>query len=293
MKKFFSGYHLAKLVCLLLMAGILCLSQKTTAMASADTPYRESNLTGTTGERTNERAPGTSENADDLAELNIANTVTMTYGDGNGSVNGALRILMILTLIAIAPTLIIMMTSFTRIIIVLHFTRQALNTQTAPPNTVLIGIALFLTFFIMQPTLTSVYTEAVVPYEAGELNEEEAITKAAAPIRTFMYKQTLKKDVNLFMDISRLEWNGELDEIPMSVLVPSFIISELRYAFIIGFLIYIPFIVIDMVVASTLMSMGMMMLPPTTISMPFKILLFVLADGWYLIIKGLVDSFYW
>ncbi len=293
MKKYFSGYHLAKIVCLLLLAGILCLSRKTTAFAVTDTPYRDSNLTGTTQERTNERAPGASENADELAELNIANTVTITYGDGNGSVNGALRILVILTLIAIAPTLIIMMTSFTRIIIVLHFTRQALNTQTAPPNTVLIGIALFLTFFIMQPTLTTVYTEAVAPYEAGELNEEEALAKAAAPIRTFMYKQTLKKDVSLFMDINRLEWNGELDEIPMSVLVPSFIISELRTAFIIGFLIYIPFIVIDMVVASTLMSMGMMMLPPTTISMPFKILLFVLADGWYLIIKGLVESFFY
>ena len=290
MKKIFSGYHLAKLVCLLLLAGIL-FSRKTTALAATDTPYRESNLTGTTEERTNERAPGTAENADDLAEMNIANTVTITYGNGNGSVNGALRILVILTLIAIAPTLIIMMTSFTRIIIVLHFTRQALNTQTAPPNTVLIGIALFLTFFIMQPTLTSIYTEAVVPYEAGELNEEEALTKAAAPIRQFMYGQTFKKDVSLFMDINRLEWSGELEEIPMSVLVPSFIISELRRAFIIGFLIYIPFIVIDMVVASTLMSMGMMMLPPTTISMPFKILLFVLADGWYLIIKGLVESF--
>ncbi|MBD5477130.1 MAG: flagellar type III secretion system pore protein FliP [Lachnospiraceae bacterium] len=290
MKKYFSGYHLAKLVCLLLLAGIL-FSRKTTALAATDTPYRESNLTGTTDERTNERAPGTAENADDLAEMNIANTVTITYGNGNGSVNGALRILVILTLIAIAPTLIIMMTSFTRIIIVLHFTRQALNTQTAPPNTVLIGIALFLTFFIMQPTLTSIYTEAVVPYEAGEMNEEEALTKAAAPIRQFMYGQTFKKDVSLFMDINRLEWSGELDEIPMSVLVPSFIISELRRAFIIGFLIYIPFIVIDMVVASTLMSMGMMMLPPTTISMPFKILLFVLADGWYLIIKGLVESF--
>ncbi|MBD5449420.1 MAG: flagellar type III secretion system pore protein FliP [Lachnospiraceae bacterium] len=293
MKKYFSGYHLAKLVCLLLLAGILCLSQKTTALAVTDTPYRESNLTGTTEERTNERAPGASEDADELAELNIANTVTITYGNGNGSVNGALRILVILTLIAIAPTLIVMMTSFTRIIIVLHFTRQALNTQTAPPNTVLIGIALFLTFFIMQPTLASVYTEAVVPYEAGELNEEEALAMAAGPIRTFMYKQTLKKDVSLFMDINRLEWSGDLEEIPMSVLVPSFIISELRTAFIIGFLIYIPFIVIDMVVASTLMSMGMMMLPPTTISMPFKILLFVLADGWYLIIKGLVESFYY
>ena len=292
MKKYFSGYHLAKVICLLLMAGILCLSRKTTALAVTDTPYRDSNLTGTTEERTNVREPGASQDADELAELNIANTVTVSYDGSNGSVNGALRILVILTLIAIAPTLIIMMTSFTRITIVLHFTRQALNTQTAPPNQILIGIALFLTFFIMQPTFAAIYTEAVVPYEAGELNEQEALEKAAAPIRTFMYKQTLTKDVSLFMDIDRLEWNGELDDIPMSVLVPSFIISELRTAFIIGFLIYIPFIVIDMVVASTLMSMGMMMLPPTTISMPFKILLFVLADGWSLIIEGLVRSFY-
>jgi flagellar biosynthetic protein FliP len=263
-----------------------------TVESSTDTPYRESNLTGTNDERTNIDEPGASDNAEDLAELNIANTVTVTYDGGNGSINGALRILIILTLIAIAPTLIIMMTSFTRIIIVLHFTRQALNTQTAPPNTVLIGIALFLTFFIMQPTLSTIYTEAVVPYEAGELEQEEALEKASVPIREFMYRQTQKKDVNLFMEINRTTWNGELEEIPMSVLVPSFIISELRTAFIIGFLIYIPFIVIDMVVASTLMSMGMMMLPPTTISMPFKILLFVLADGWYLIIKSLVESFY-
>lgn len=266
---------------------------KTNAYASeTDTPYRDSNLTGTHNERTNIEEPGASDNADDLAELNIANTVTVTYNDGNGSVNGALRILVILTLLAIAPSLIIMLTSFTRIVIVLHFTRQALNTQTAPPNTVLIGIALFLTFFIMQPTLTSIYSDAVVPYESGQLTQEEALQKASVPLRDFMYRQTQKKDVNLFMEINRTEWSGELDDIPMSVLIPSFIISELRTAFIIGFLIYIPFIVIDMVVASTLMAMGMMMLPPTTISMPFKILLFVLADGWYLIIKNLVESFY-
>ena len=292
MKKYFSGYHLAKLICLLMVAGILCLSQKATAYAVNDTPYRDSNLTGTSSERTNIDPPGDSDNADDLAELNIANTVTVTYNNGNGSVNGALRILVILTLIAIAPSLIIMLTSFTRVIIVLHFTRQALNTQTAPPNTVLIGIALFLTFFIMQPTLAQIYTEAVVPYEAGELETEEAITAAVEPIRQFMYGQTLKKDVAFFMDVSRTEWDGELASIPMSVLVPSFIINELRTAFIIGFLIYIPFIVIDMVVASTLMAMGMMMLPPTTVSLPFKILLFLLADGWNLVIGNLVRSFY-
>ncbi len=147
MKRYFSGYHLAKLICLLVVAGILCLSQKVTVYAVNDTPYRESNLTGTSSERTNINPPGDSDNADDLAELNIANTVTVTYNNGNGSVNGALRILVILTLIAIAPSLIVMLTSFTRGIIVLHFTRQALNTQAAPPNMVLIGIALFLTFF--------------------------------------------------------------------------------------------------------------------------------------------------
>ncbi len=300
MKKYFSGYYLAKYICLLMVAGILYLSQgnivfaaEDTTTAVTDTPYRDSNLTGTTAERTNQDPPGASETAEELAELNIANTVTVTYEGGNGNVNGALRILVILTLIAIAPTLIIMLTSFTRVIIVLHFTRQALNTQTAPPNTVLIGIALFLTFFIMQPTMTAVYTEALVPYEAGDLTQEEAFAAAAGPIREFMYKQTQKNDVYFFMDINRTEWNGELNDIPMSVLVPAFIINELRQAFIIGFLIYIPFIVIDMVVASTLMSMGMMMLPPTTISMPFKILLFVLADGWYLVIKGVVETFYY
>lgn len=291
MKKYFSGHYIKKIICLLFLAGILCISRKDVAYATGSA-YVESNLTGTTNERTNVENPGASESQEDLKELNIANTVTVTYNDGNGSLNASLRILITLTLIAIAPSLIIMLTSFTRIIIVLHFTRAALNTQTAPPNNVLIGLALFLTFFIMKPTLTNIYTDAVVPFEAGELTQEEALEEALDPIREFMYSQTQKKDVSLFMEINRTDWNGELDEIPMSVLVPSFVVSELRTAFIIGFLIYIPFIVIDMVVASTLMSMGMMMLPPTTISMPFKILLFILADGWYLIIGNLVKTFY-
>lgn len=293
MNRCFSGCRLAKFICLLVVAGILCLTPGFSAQAANDTPYRESNLTGTGTERTNVRPPGASESAEELSNLNIANTVTVTYNNGNGSVNGALRILVILTLISLAPSLILMLTSFTRIIIVLHFTRQALNTQTAPPNTVVIGIALFLTFYVMQPTFSAVYTEAVKPFEAGELTQEEALSAAAAPIRQFMYGQTQKSDVNFFMDLSRTAWDGELDSIPISVLVPAFVINELRTAFIIGFLIYIPFIVIDMVVASVLMAMGMMMLPPTTISMPFKILLFVLADGWYLVIKGVVESFYY
>ncbi|MCH5250855.1 MAG: flagellar type III secretion system pore protein FliP [Lachnospiraceae bacterium] len=295
MKKFFSGHHIKRVVCLLFLAGILFaivfVGGKDIVYAT-ESPYVESNLTGTTAERTNINEPGSSEDQDDLRELNIANTVTVTYNNGNGTLNGALRILITLTLIAIAPSLIIMLTSFTRIIIVLHFTRAALNTQSAPPNNVLIGLALFLTFFIMQPTITNVYNEAIVPFEAGEFDQTEALEAAQHPIREFMYPHTQKKDVGVFMEISGTEWSGELDDIPFSVLVPSFIISELRTAFIIGFLIYIPFIVIDMVVASTLMAMGMMMLPPTTISMPFKILLFVLADGWNLIIGSLVKTFY-
>lgn len=249
-------------------------------------------LTGTDDERTNITDPGSAETAEDLSELNIANYVTVTYDNGNGDINGALRIFITLTLIALAPSIIIMMTSFTRIILVLHFTRTALNTQTAPPNMVIIGLALFLTFYIMQPTILRVYNEAYVPFNNGEITQQELLDKAMVPIREFMYPQTQRKDVVMFMEISGDEWDGTLDDIPTTVLVPSFMISELRTGFIIGFLIYIPFIVIDMVVASVLMSMGMMMLPPTTISMPFKILLFVLADGWNLIIGSLVKTFY-
>ncbi|WP_296838440.1 flagellar type III secretion system pore protein FliP [Butyrivibrio sp.] len=249
-------------------------------------------LTGTDDERTNITDPGSAETAEDLSELNIANYVTVTYDNGNGDINGALRIFITLTLIALAPSIIIMMTSFTRIILVLHFTRTALNTQTAPPNMVMIGLALFLTFYIMQPTILRVYNEAYVPFNNGEITQQELLDKAMVPIREFMYPQTQRKDVVMFMEISGDEWDGTLDDIPTTVLVPSFMISELRTGFIIGFLIYIPFIVIDMVVASVLMSMGMMMLPPTTISMPFKILLFVLADGWNLIIGSLVKTFY-
>jgi flagellar biosynthetic protein FliP len=256
------------------------------------TTDRDSQLTGTREDRTNINDPGSSETPDDLKELNIANTVTVTYDNGNGQLNGALRILITLTLIALAPTLLVMMTSFTRIVVALHFTRTAIGTQTSPPNLVMIGIALFMTLFIMQPTLTEAYNTAVIPFENGEMEQQEFFEEVMKPFRHFMYGQTQTKDVRLFMQIDGLDWDGELESIPNVVLVPSFIVSELRTAFIIGFLIYIPFIVIDMVVASVLMSMGMMMLPPTTISLPFKILLFVLADGWSLIIGNLVKSFY-
>lgn len=248
--------------------------------------------TGQQDERTNIDEPGASDNADELSDLNVQNTFTITYNDGNGNLNGALRIVLTLTLIMLAPTLLVMLTSFTRIIIVLHFTRTALNTQTSPPNIVMIGIALFLTFFIMRPTFATIYTDAIVPLDEGRIETEEAFEIAQKPIRDFMYPQTMQKDVSLFLDIGGYTWDGEPDTVPLEVLVPSFILSELRTAFVIGFVIYIPFIVIDMVVASVLMSMGMMMLPPTTISMPFKILLFVLADGWNLILGNLVRTFY-
>lgn len=288
MKKLFATKRISKIICLLVVAGILCIIPSTEVYATSV----DSNLAGTTEERTNIREPGSSESAEELAELNIANNLSIEYNNGNGQVNGALRILLTLTLIALAPTLLIMLTSFTRVIIVLHFTRAALNTQTAPPNQILIGLALFLTFFIMRPYLGRIYVDAVIPFEAGQLTQEEFMEAGIAPLRDFMYGQTQVDDVRVFLEISGEEWDGNLESIPTAVLIPSFIVSELRTAFIIGFIIYIPFIVIDMVVASTLMSMGMMMLPPTTISMPFKILLFVLADGWNLIIMNLIRTFY-
>ena len=208
------------------------------------------------------------------------------------SLSATLQILLVLTVITLAPSILIMLTSFTRIIIVLHFVRSALGTQSTPPNQVLIGLALFLTFFIMSPVLTQVNANAVQPLSRGEISQEEAFDAGVAPIRTFMLEQANVKDLRLFMDIAGITTVETVDEIPITVVIPSFIISELRKAFIIGFLIYIPFIVIDMVVASTLMSMGMMMLPPTMISMPFKILLFIVADGWNLIIGELVQTFY-
>ncbi|HAB59135.1 MAG TPA: flagellar biosynthetic protein FliP [Lachnospiraceae bacterium] len=220
-----------------------------------------------------------------------------TNGEGSG-VASTLQIVILLTVISIAPSLLLMVTSFTRIIVVLHFVRSALATQTTPPNQVLIGLALFLTVFIMGPVFTQVNNEAIKPLSKGEITQEEAFKKGMEPIRGFMFNQVKNRpqDIKLFMDIANLGDANitvyELDDVPNSVLIPAFMISELRAAFIIGFLLYIPFIVIDMVVASTLMSMGMMMLPPTTISMPFKILLFILADGWNLIIGNVVKTFY-
>lgn len=284
----FSGIQIVKVICLLFTVGILCITQKLEVSAST---LGNIGLNTENGSSTDTDSTVDS-NGTIKDELNEGTDFSITVNNGNGSLNGSLSILITLTLISLAPTLLIMLTAFTRIIIVLHFTRAALNTQTAPPNQVLIGLALFLTLFIMSPTITTIYEEAVVPLEAGEISQDEAFDNAVIPIREFMYTQTQASDVKMFMDIAGTQWDGSLDGIPLSVLIPSFIVGELRVAFQIGFLIYIPFIVIDMVIASTLMSMGMMMLPPTTISMPFKILLFILADGWNLIIGNLVKTFY-
>ena len=223
----------------------------------------------------------------DNFEFNISSNA------GSSSLSASLQMLLVLTVLSIAPSILIMMTSFTRIIVVLHFVRSALGTQQTPPNQVMTGLALFLTLFIMAPVISDVNTNCVQPYQAGQITQEEALNAGLKPIREFMFEQTNRSDIKLFLDIEgeEREINSE-EDIPTMVLMQAFMISELRTAFIIGFLIYLPFIIMDMVVASTLMSMGMMMLPPTTISMPFKILLFVLADGWDLVIGQLVRTFY-
>ena len=217
--------------------------------------------------------------------------IGISTSDGNDMAS-VLQMLLVLTVISLAPSILIMLTSFTRIVIVLHFTRAALGTQTVPPNQVIIGLSLFLTFFVMSPVFTEVYDSALKPLSNNEISVEEAYETGVKPLKSFMLKQTSTKDLDTFFKIAGYEEGSVTseDDISMTVLVPSFIISELRIAFIIGFL-YIPFIIIDMVVSSTLMSMGMMMLPPTTISAPFKILLFVMADGWNLIIGNLVATF--
>ena len=204
---------------------------------------------------------------------------------------GALQILLLLTVLALAPTLLVMVTSFTRIVVVLSFVRTAIGTQQVPPNQVLVGLALLLTFFVMNPVIRDVNTNAVQPYLKNKISQSVALDRAAQPLRTFMFKQTREKDIQLFYTISKEPRPKEQKDVPTYLLVPAFVLSELKTAFQIGFAIYIPFIVIDMVVASILLSMGMMMIPPVIISLPFKILIFVLVDGWDLTVSALFQSF--
>jgi flagellar biosynthetic protein FliP len=208
-----------------------------------------------------------------------------------GDVSVVLQIFLLLTVLSLVPAVLIMLTSFTRIVIVLSVLRQAIGTHQMPPNQIVIGLALFLTFFVMTPVWQRVDKEALQPYLDKKITQEQALENAAKPIRHFMFKQTREKDLALLVDIADIDRPKNTDDVPISVLIPSFVISELKTAFQIGFLLYVPFLIIDMVVASVLLSMGMMMLPPIMISLPFKLMLFVLADGWYLIVGSLIKSF--
>ena len=203
----------------------------------------------------------------------------------------SLQLLALLTVLSLAPAILLLMTAFTRIVIVLSFVRQAIGTQMMPPNQVIIGLSLFLTFFVMAPTFNQINTQALQPYMANQISQTVAFQRAQVPLRNFMFRQTRQRDLALFMHMAKLPRPRNPGDIPTYVLIPSFIISELKTAFQIGFVIYLPFLIIDMIVSSILMSMGMMMLPPVMISLPFKIILFVLVDGWNLLSRALVATF--
>ncbi|ESR26784.1 Flagellar biosynthesis protein FliP [Lutibaculum baratangense AMV1] len=221
----------------------------------------------------------------------LAQEFTLDFADDTGLTERALQLIALITVLSLAPSILVMVTSFTRIVVVLSLLRTAIGLQTAPPNSVMISLALFLTFFIMAPVLTTSYEEGVQPLLAGEMELDEAFPRAAAPFRTFMMTQVREEDLMLFVDLAGAEQPEGPDDVELRVLVPAFMISELRRAFEIGFLLFVPFVIIDMVVASLLMSMGMMMLPPIVISLPFKLIFFVLVDGWHLIAGSLVQSF--
>lgn len=211
----------------------------------------------------------------------------------NGNQVPTLEIILLLTIIMLLPSIIIMMTSFTRTIIILSFLRNALGIQQTPPNMVLIGIALFLTLFIMDPVIQEINTDAYTPYKNQEISQEEALSRAQVPLKRFMLNQTEKSSLNLFTEMANQQEIENVEELPMTVVIPSFMTSELKRAFVAGFLLFIPFLLIDIVVSSTLMSMGMMMLPPSMISLPFKLLLFVSVNGWELLFSTIVKSFRW
>lgn len=220
-------------------------------------------------------------------------TITLGIGEATdpGEVSTALQILIVLTILSVAPAILLMTTGFTRIVIVLSFVRQAMGTQQAPSNQIVIGLALFLTFFVMAPVFNQINEEALQPYIDKQISQDQALDLAMNPMRQFMFSQVAEKDLQLLVDISQSPQPENQDDISMMTLIPAFMLSELKRAFQMGFLIFIPFLMIDMIVASILMAMGMMMLPPIIISLPFKILLFVLVDGWSLVIGSLVQSF--
>jgi flagellar biosynthetic protein FliP len=221
----------------------------------------------------------------------IAQSLTLDLGPGGGVTERALQLVALVTILALAPSILVMVTSFTRIVVVLSLLRSAIGTQTAPPNAVIVGLALFLTAFVMAPTLRESYANGVEPLIAGQIQPSQAFDRAAGPLRTFMLRHVREKDLSLFIDMARASQPQRPEDVGMHVLVPAFMISELRRAFEIGFLLFVPFLIIDLVVASILMSVGMMMLPPVTVSLPFKLIFFVLVDGWSLVAGSLVQSY--
>ena len=226
------------------------------------------------------------------AELAVPAITSKSTAGGGQTYSLSLQTLLILTSLSFLPAILLMMTGFTRIIIVLSLLRSALGTPASPPNQVLIGLALFLTFFVMSPVFDKIYTDAYLPYSESKIELQEAVEKGVVPLKAFMLRQTRQADLALFVKISNSEDLQSAEEVPLRLLVPAYVTSELKTAFQIGFVVFIPFLIIDMVVASVLMSMGMMMVSPSIISLPFKIMLFVLADGWNLLIGSLAQSFY-
>ncbi|NQY82517.1 MAG: flagellar type III secretion system pore protein FliP [Alphaproteobacteria bacterium] len=226
-----------------------------------------------------------------IPETALAQSFSFEVGEG-GTVTGRLiQLVILVAVLTLAPAIVVMLTSFIRLIVAFSLLRTALGTQQTPPNQVLISLALFLTFFIMQPTLTQVYDEGIAPLIEGRITEEQALERSIGPFRSFMLNIVREKDLGLFMDIGNIKVPENAEDTPMRALIPAFVISELKRGFEIGFMLFVPFLIIDMVVASILMSMGMMMLPPILISMPFKIIFFVLVDGWYLVVGSLTRSF--
>jgi flagellar biosynthetic protein FliP len=221
----------------------------------------------------------------------LAQNVTITFGEGAGVTERALQLVALLTILSLAPSILVMVTSFTRLVVVLSLLRTAIGAGTAPPNSVMISLALFLTAFIMAPTFQQAYDAGIRPFASGEIQAEEAFDRASRPFHAFMLRHTREKDLGLFLDLARAPLPERGEDVSLRILVPAFMISELRRAFEIGFLLYLPFLVIDLVIASVLMSMGMMMLPPVAVSLPFKLIFFVLVDGWNLVAGSLVQSF--
>ncbi len=250
-----------------------------TAAKDPTSPTSAAGVSGAVGVGTASGATGTSISID------------LRDGTTSGSGTGPVQIIVLVTLLAIGPAILMLVTSFTRIVIVLGLTRNALNLQGVPPNQVIIGLSLFLTIFVMSPVMTKVNTEALQPYLNHEITQEEAFSKGSAPVKEFMAKQVREGDLQLFIDLSGADRPADVLDVPLTTMIPAFVISELRAAFIIGFVIFIPFLIIDLVVSASLMSMGMVMVQPMTVALPFKLLLFVLVDGWQLLAGSLVRSF--